>query len=140
MRFIHGSNRTLTFLEKIQDGSGNETSSFCEIGLNSSSYVSTVNKSSTRGDIYTGMNIYNLQNNYILSGFEDSDRTMLKYSMETFNVVRTCHSPEKYKYIQYNPYRSVNMVNKFVNTGKRSSFKEIVVEPAHVPLTIECEN
>lgn len=139
MRFIYGSNRTLTFLENIQDGSGNETSSFCEIGLNSSSYVSTVNKSSARGDIYTGMDSYNLYNNYILSGFEDSDRTMLKYSMETVNVVRTCHSPEKYEYIQYNPYRSVNMVNKFVQKSKRSSFKEIVVESAQVPLTIECE-
>ena len=136
--YINSPVRTFSFLERILDGSGNETSTYCEVELNTSWNVNVVRKFNTGNDIYCGMDVYDNQQKYVMSGFEDDDRTMMKYSMKVFHSSKSCHDAEEYKYIHYNPHRSVNWNKGFIVKSARSNFNEVEVMPYNVPQTIKC--
>ena len=138
--FVNGPEQTFVFQEKTKIPLSTESSSFSEVTIDGSMNVSSVRRFTTPGDIYCGLDSYNSNNHYVMSGYEEAHRSILKYGVERFGTSKTCFKTVPYEYVHYNPYRSVNMTKAFETTTRRSEFIGIEVETAEVPLTVECQN
>ena len=136
---VEGPENTLAFLETETHTAGYKTSAFSEVDFDASHKVCGIRLFQTPEEVYYGMDSYNVNRNYVISGFKKDNRTMLRFGMETFMSSKSCHPTDKYDFIHRNPYKSVNRTRPFVIKYRRSEFEGIRVFTDDVPQETICE-
>jgi len=139
-RYCQGRNDRYVFLQEIRDHLSVFSSVFCEFKIDLPSMdLNALTKYKTTNEIFQGLDNHNSASQYVLSGYDTENSTLLKYGMMTYNNQNVCAKILKCDMSNPNPYKSVNSKKDYIHIASPFSFEECRVEIVRAPITIECQ-